>query len=329
MPRPSPLVAVVLLTAAAGCLGQTSETGEGEPAQARPVLADASWIQHADAPSARTEVVAAQVEPGGDELLVIGGYVEGQTRRIVERYDASEDAWSSAPSYPVPIYHTAALNVDGEVMVFGGHSTPAFTPQDLVFRFETDASEWVLETRMPAARGAHDATVVDGKVYVVGGTDAERDSIARVDVYDPETGEWTRAPDLPNPRDHLAVVSANETVYAIGGRNVSLDANTGQVHALGPDDDAWTTREPMPTPRGGIGAERLQARIVVAGGERTDGTFSAVEAYDPANDTWTTLSDMPTARHGIATEVVDDRFYTFMGGPEPSVARSDAVESLG
>lgn len=328
MPHRAWTLALAALLVLPGCIGSqqtdTASLGDGQAA-----LTNVSWTQHADAPSARTEVVAAPLEPGGDELLVIGGYLEGETRRIVERYDAREDAWSSAPSYPVPIYHTAALNVDGDVMVFGGHSTPIFTPQDLVFRFDDDAEQWTLETQLPVPRGAHDAAVLDGKVYIAGGADAQRETIARVDVYDPSSGEWTRAPDLPNPRDHLAVVAANGTVYAIGGRNLSLESNTGQVHELDPGDDAWRTVEEMPTPRGGIGAEVFEGRIVVAGGENPDSTFAETEAYDPATDTWTSLPDMPTPRHGIATAVAQDRFYTIMGGPEPSVAQSAAVESLG
>jgi N-acetylneuraminic acid mutarotase len=330
------IAAIVLaaLLLVPGCIG--NDTGsDADPSGSEAAnaslgpLADARWGVHDPAPSERTEVVAAPLQPGSGQFLVIGGFVTGQSERIVELYDARTDTWQDAPSYPIPIYHTAALSVDGQVTVFGGHSSPAFTPQDAVFAYDEGDEAWTLETQLPVPRGAHDAALLDGKVYVVGGNDDARDTIARVDVYDVEAGEWTRAPDLPNPRDHLATVAANGTVYAIGGRNVSLDANTGQVHALDPGDDAWRQVASMPTPRGGMGAELVDGHVVVAGGERSDGTFATVEAYDLRNDTWASLPDMPTARHGIATAVFGDRFYTFMGGPEPNVARSDAVESLG
>jgi non-specific serine/threonine protein kinase len=330
------LLALALLAAvSAGCLGaiddavddDTLSVAGDDRAQA---LESLDWRADASAPTSRTEVVAAPLEPGGSTFLVIGGfYLDTVRSRVVETYDAAEDSWSDATDYPIPVYHTAAVNVDGDVHVFGGHSTPAFAPTDLVFRYDESDERWVQETRMPVPRGAHDVAVVDGKVVVVGGYGADRETIRRVDVYDVDEGAWEQGPDLPVARDHLAAAAVGDEVYAVGGRDVSLSSNVGRLDVLALGSGSWEEGPDLPTPRGGLGAEAFDGRIVAAGGERSDGTFAAVEVLDTRNGTWTELPDMPTARHGIGTGVFDGSFHTFMGGPEPGVSRSDAVESLG
>ena len=76
-------------------------------------------------------------------------------------------------------------------------------------------------------------------------------------------------------------------------------------------------RTPMPTPRSGIAAAVLGGKILIFGGEATDGTFDAAEVYDPQADSWTSATPLPTARHGLGAAAVEGRVYVIAGGPTP------------
>jgi N-acetylneuraminic acid mutarotase len=113
----------------------------------------------------------------------------------------------------------------------------------------------------------------------------------------------------------------------IGGRIDGRYAdNLAANEVYDPATDRWQTRTPVPTPRSGIAAAILEAKIFVFGGEAPSGTFNQVEAYDPAADTWSTHAPMPTARHGLGAAVVGERIYVVSGGPTPGGSASSRNE---
>jgi hypothetical protein len=70
---------------------------------------------------------------------------------------------------------------------------------------------------MPTPRWGLSTSTVNGKIYAVGGTPNGRDGLRNVEVYDPVTDTWTKAPDMPTPRGNLSASTVNGKVYAIGG----------------------------------------------------------------------------------------------------------------
>ena len=107
-------------------------------------------------------------------------------------------------------------------------------------------------------------------------------------------------------------------LYAIGGRvHGSYARNLAVNDAYNPTTNRWLTRTPMPTPRSGIAAAVLGGKILIFGGEATDGTFDAAEVYDPQADSWTSTTPLPTARHGLGAAAVEGRVYVIAGGPTP------------
>ncbi len=82
-----------------------------------------------------------------------------------------------------------------------------------VERYDPLASAWEPVAAMGAARSAHGAAVLDGKLYVAGGN-ADNDSSKSVERYDPATNTWEVVAAMP--MDHpwaygcLVAVSAAE-----------------------------------------------------------------------------------------------------------------------
>ena len=75
---------------------------------------------------------------------------------------------------------------------------------------------------MPTPRWSPASGVVNGKIYVVGGTvvprAGDRQNLTTVEVYDPETDTWAQGVDMPTARGWLSASLIDGKLYAVGGR---------------------------------------------------------------------------------------------------------------
>lgn len=286
---------------------------------------DLSWVEAASPQIARGEAACAAAD---GRILLVGGFAEGdQVTGSAELYDLAEDGWSSAPELPTPLHHAQVAAVDGTYYVLGGYVGPGFTPTTSAWSWAPGEADWSMVAGLPVARGAGGAAVVDDRVVLAGGVGADGELVAQVDVYDSATDSWTQGPELPTPRDHLAVAAVGGTVVAANGRMQSFASNTDRVETWNTSRDAWQRGADAPTARGGVGGTAWNGSLVVAGGEASGGTFDEVEAYAPEGD-WTELPAMPTARHGLCVQTLADGVHTITGGREPGFAVSDVHEVL-
>ena len=74
---------------------------------------------------------------------------------------------------------------------------------------------------MPTPRWSPASSVVNGKIYIIGGTVADTanrtTTLQTVEVYDPETDLWIREVDMPTARGWVSSVVVDGKLYAIGG----------------------------------------------------------------------------------------------------------------
>jgi len=177
------------------------------------------------------------------------------------------------------------------------------------------AETWTQKADMPTRRYVLSSSVVNGKIYAIGG-DPGTGGTSRVEAYNPVTDTWTRKADMPMARGAGTSSTVNGKIYVIGGR-VSLNgANISSVIEYDATTDTWATKtNMMPTPRTWLSSSVVNGKIYVIGGARTyQGTaLSTVEEYDPATDTWTRKADMPTARACLSTSAVNGRIYAIGG----------------
>ena len=179
---------------------------------------------------------------------------------------------------------------------------------------------WTAKSPMPTARSLLSTSVVDGKIYAIGGRQTNGSSASSaVEQYDPATDTWTTKAPMPTARQWLSTSAVNGKIYAFGGTPRTYDPVHSTVDEYDPATDTWTAKAPMPTARNALSTSVVDGKIYVIGGgirETTRGaesTSSAVEVYDPATDTWTTKAPMPTARVFLATSVVNGKIYAFGG----------------
>lgn len=311
--------------------------GCAAPAPLGPPATDApAWIALAAAPTPRTEVAVAASDA---EFFVLGGFVEdGAVVTTVEVYDAASDGWHAAPDLPLALHHHAAVAVDGTVYVFGGFVHPPVpvgagavvlpVVTDAAWKLAPGGTSWQAVAALPAPRAAGGAAVVDGRVVLVGGLGRDLELLDAVHVYDPAADAWAEAAPLPTPRDHLGVAALDGKVYAAAGQELSHAASVQALEVYDPATDAWSTLPPNPTARNSVSAAAWDGKVVVLGGQDAERTYADVEAYDPATEAWTALPPMPTARHGFGAGAWDGRLYALLGGPEPGLSVTGAVEAL-
>jgi N-acetylneuraminic acid mutarotase len=175
---------------------------------------------------------------------------------------------------------------------------------------------------MPTARYALRASVVDGKIYAIGGADAlapmngdNRHSYSYAGLneeYNPATDSWSNKTAMPMPLRSFGVAVHQNEIYCFSNRTTEV---------YNPADDTWTIKQGMPHPRINVGAEAVNGKIYVFGG-RTGGPSTTVgvnDVYDPLTDTWATKAAMPYPATEVASAVVGEKIYVFGGQDEYKV----------
>ena len=146
---------------------------------------------------------------------------------------------------------------------------------------------------------AHTATLLeDGRVLIVGGTNARGVPTAGSEIFDPKANRWTRAASMSTARAaHTATRLSDGSVLVTGGRTglnsfpIEILA-TAQIYH--PDSNSWTEASPMHVPRSTHSATRLQdGRVLVVGGTTLApgsplpaAQLEQAEVYDPKRDSW-------------------------------------------
>ncbi|MBW7990556.1 MAG: hypothetical protein FVQ84_11145 [Planctomycetes bacterium] len=178
------------------------------------------------------------------------------------------------------------------------------------------ATTWTQKADMPTARWGLSTSLVDGKIYAIGGIG----SFKKVEEYDPATDTWTEKADMPTRRIFIATSVVDGKIYAIGGET-SWGGGTklATVEEYDPATDTWTQKADMPTPRNLLATSVVNGRIYAIGGGSTPLSLKKVEEYDPATDTWTEKADMPTGRKFVSSSVVNGKIYVF-GGQKPNTS---------
>jgi len=84
--------------------------------------------------------------------------------------------------------------------------------------YDPATDTWTQKADMPTARGYLSTSVVNGKIYAIGGTPGSwGEMLSTVEEYDPVTDTWTTKDDMPTARCMLSTSVVDWKIYAIGG----------------------------------------------------------------------------------------------------------------
>jgi N-acetylneuraminic acid mutarotase len=280
--------------------------------------AEGTWTTRADMPTGRWEHDTSVVN---GEIYVIGGAGPlYQALGTVEVYDPVTDTWTEKSEMPTARQGLSISVVNDKIYAIGGaeSSMPSYSKVETfptVEEYDPAADTWNEKSPMPSARSWHSANVVDGKIYIIGGTQGSTPGynyVLAVAVYDPATDSWTQKGDAPREIGFASGSVVDGKIYIIGGLG-----EPQRVDEYDPATDTWTVKSEMPTKRSELSTSILEGKIYAIGGFSGASIFSSglatLDVYDPATDSWTTASDMPTGRFGAYSSVVDGKMYVFGG----------------
>ncbi|MBK9249145.1 MAG: T9SS type A sorting domain-containing protein [Ignavibacteria bacterium] len=219
-----------------------------------------------------------------------------------------------------PRTYPCAASVDGIIYVFGGFSTILATgAQSTCEAYDPTTDKWITPdlSGIMTARGGASASVVDGKIYVVGGSDASGTALNSVQLLDPIAGEWftyKSTGSMTARNRHCAAVVGGK-IYIIGGAQ-STTYQT-KVEVLDPVAKVWSSLTTTGTfsPRRASAVAVIDDKIYVFGGFNGAAYLNTLEVFDPATNTWSTpsVSGEPLPRAGAAAAVVDGKMYIIGG----------------
>jgi N-acetylneuraminic acid mutarotase len=188
--------------------------------------------------------------------------------------------WTVAAAMPRPRGASVIAAIDGVVYVAGGIGDGGVTAA--VDAYDVAGGEWTERAPMPAPRDHACGGVIDGVLYVAGGREAEPSQpLADVFAYDPEANEWTAVADMPTGRGGTACGVVYGRLVVVGGEGNADDPSGvfAETESYDPATDTWTTLEPMPHPRHGMGAAVVDGGLYVPGGADVT-LFGAVATHD-------------------------------------------------
>ena len=177
---------------------------------------------------------------------------------------------------------------------------------------EVDGGQWGQRAQLIEANSELAFAEVNGRLYLLGGYPANRQTARTVQVYDIASDRWEFGPQLPQPNNHGMAAGVNGRVDLIGGQT-EADAPTylDTVYELDPGKGAWVEKARMPTARSAGVAVVHDGRIYVAGGRPPRESDFAV--YDPSSDSWQVLPFLPTQRNHFTGAAINGRIH-FVGG---------------
>lgn len=171
-----------------------------------------------------------------------------------------------------------------------------------------------------------------GKVLVVGGVEAttsekgiegaDGPALSSSELYDPETGRWTRTGSLTTGRiSHTATLLADGRVLVLGGGD-------GSTEIYDPTTGKWTVRGSVATPRTFHTVTLLKnGKVLVAGGfTSTEGrnvesvaatsgaAFAKPELYDPKTGNWSSVGSAPKGRYLHTATPLKNGHVLIVGG---------------
>ena len=263
---------------------------------APPTACAGLWHQHSLTVLANDRVLVAggmcDVPRMGDDTTPI----EAHLRTAV--WDARQRTWLESPSLKESrIFHTASVVSEDRVILTGGLNDPILVDGAKTERQAQalDSVEiladgkWSSLAPLQFARAKHTATVLaGGRLLVVGGLDSQRQTIGKVEMWDPAQAQWLPRASMQVARyGHATAMLTDGRVLVTGGINARDELlNTTEIY--NPATDRWADGPALPEHLQGHTAFVLpDGRVLLAGGLVSAPVESPwLHSWHPAEPAW-------------------------------------------
>lgn len=201
----------------------------------------------------------------------------------------------------------------------------------------TQQIQWLDAPELPIALQEIYPAVFEERIVVGGGfTPSKTPSFFglgpsdKVFILNPARARWQNAPDLPEPRHHLGMVSNHHYLYAIGGFTGNKE-NAWQVQRsvfrLDGNLQRWRKSASLPIPLAESIYANVSQNIHVIGGKTlspdTGKHIDSTSHYVLVSNAYWRKAKPPTiARNSAASAVIGDRIYVIGGRTSGQYAKA-------
>lgn len=304
------------------------------------------WEQITELPTWRIGPAAAAVK---GKIYLIGGYdiqenLGGRAPALstVDVYDTQTNTWHTAANMPTPRVAAPTAVFSNEIYVFGGFDRNgprgAFRYKNNVEMYDTATDTWVKKRNMPTLRDNFATTVVNGKIYVIGGRvhDKRLDEpvvTGLVEIYDPLTNRWEKGADMPTERGSIDAVVVDGKIYVLGGYTWLKAPGLPErfvrsIEEYNPKTDQWRELPDMPMLKGWFASVAVDNEVYTIGGlglENERKRIGDVDVYNPTTNKWREVEPMTIPK--TTTEVVVKGTIYAFGGLKDGGQFSPIVEA--
>nr|XP_002126578.2 kelch-like protein diablo isoform X1 [Ciona intestinalis] len=196
-------------------------------------------------------------------LISFGG---AKTPTKVKKFDLQTKQWSQLPDLPVGRDDAAAVVIDDVLYYLAGdlRTHDKITATNIVHRMKLKEKvlKWEKLASMNVKRWGLSAAVLNGTIFVFGGSDVNYGSLSSGESYVVSLNKWIKLKPMKIARQGHSMVAHNGHLYSLGGYESGYLCS---MERYDPFLDEWNDVAPMQTPRYGFAAVVLNNAIYAIG----------------------------------------------------------------
>ncbi|XP_028416168.1 kelch domain-containing protein 8B-like [Dendronephthya gigantea] len=230
------------------------------------------------------------------DVFVSGGYDGNTGTGVIEvlKIDQQTLQWVEfADISHVKLSDHVAVVFQKRLYLIGGQDRISEEMSDRIYAVNLiGPSLALMMARMPQPRRHHQAELVNGKLFILGGKSINAKALDSVVAYDLDKNEFTTCPSLPQPVTAMSTVTWGKMIIVVGGEDKNgqvlndaymYDTETGQIQRV----------PSMIYRRKGCSAVIVNNVIVAFGGRNKEqGFLNSVESFTIGGDRWKELPGM-------------------------------------
>jgi N-acetylneuraminic acid mutarotase len=221
----------------------------------------------------------------GGKLYRVGGFAahneedeEHDLRSVADvvRFDPQTSQWESLAPLPESRSSHDAVLIGDKLYVVGGWQLSGEEENWHTTAWVADLSEegitWKQLPTPPFQRRALSLGHLQGKLYVIGGMQQERGPTTRVDVFDPNSGQWSRGPSLLDPKPDTESGEGDEGMEGFGSSAYTVEdqlfvsAYSGNLQCLESNTNEWRVVQQLKEDRFFHRMLPFRQRLLLVGG---------------------------------------------------------------
>jgi len=183
----------------------------------------------------------------------------------------------------------------------------------------SSASRWKALAQLSKPRRRLAVVVQESRVYAIGGETPEGITGA-VEIYDPETDDWTPGAEKPSATADIGAISLGGRIYCPGGA-LADGTFSDRLEVYTPEQGGpgvWSTETALPVPisayaNAAYSSTGSDSALYLFGGYDGTSYSNTTLKYDPGTKQWAVLRPMPTPRGFAGAGTVGDRIYVVGG----------------